>query len=227
MNAYLRLRQACLATSTRPFLARGRAVVRCERCQLGRAHCICAYRSHNTCPFDWVLLMHRDEVFKPTNTGRLIADTFPDNTLAFEWSRTEPCKDLLDVLTSEARQCVIAFPPQQGPVRPQLCPAEALAGKQRLTVIVPDGTWKQAAKMVRASPYLHGLPLLALTPEADAGYALRQAARTGQLSTAEAGTNILRAAGQTELAQLLAAYFVRFNEAYAAMRGRTTTESGA
>ena len=42
------------------------------------------------------LLMFDTEPMKPSNTGRLIADILPDTT-AFQWSRTEPSQDLLDL----------------------------------------------------------------------------------------------------------------------------------
>ncbi|HTF84197.1 MAG TPA: DTW domain-containing protein, partial [Cellvibrio sp.] len=74
MNKYEQLRHRCRLESTRDFNARGKSVVRCESCQLASFACLCQWRPQSMSECDFVLLMHRDEVFKPTNTGRLIAD---------------------------------------------------------------------------------------------------------------------------------------------------------
>jgi DTW domain-containing protein YfiP len=109
-NQYLRLRAQRLAESTREFLARGKSVVRCEHCQLAVFACICPWRPELEARCEFVLLMHRNEVFKPTNTGRLIAELLPQQTHVFCWSRTEPAQELLDLLGDPLRRCVIVFP---------------------------------------------------------------------------------------------------------------------
>ena len=55
------------------------------------------------------------------------------------------------------------------------------------TLVVLDGTWPQAVKMLRASPRLAALPRLALAPERPSGYGeLRREPAPGHLSTIEA-----------------------------------------
>ncbi len=55
------------------------------------------------------LLMFDTEPMKPSNTGRLIADILPD-TVAFQWSRTEPSQDLLDLVQKPDYQPMVVFP---------------------------------------------------------------------------------------------------------------------
>lgn len=55
------------------------------------------------------LLMFDTEPMKPSNTGRLIADILPD-TVAFQWSRTEPSQDLLDLVQNPDYQPMVVFP---------------------------------------------------------------------------------------------------------------------
>lgn len=109
-NAFHRLRTRRLAEATREFMARGKSVVRCELCQLAKTACICPWRPTRASGCEFVLLMHRDEVLKPTNSGRLIADVFPAHTHAFCWSRTEPDVELLRLLNDPARLCLLVFP---------------------------------------------------------------------------------------------------------------------
>ncbi|HBQ80311.1 MAG TPA: DTW domain-containing protein, partial [Erwinia persicina] len=87
-NAVLLLRAARLARATRPFLARGNRITRCQRCLLPQKNCLCDTLAPQAARSRFCLVMFDSEPMKPSNTGRLIADILPD-TLAFGWSRTE------------------------------------------------------------------------------------------------------------------------------------------
>ncbi|MCL7680395.1 DTW domain-containing protein, partial [Klebsiella pneumoniae] len=80
---------------TRPFLARGNRIKRCQRCLLPLRHCLCDTLQPQPARSRFCLIMFDTEPMKPSNTGRLIADILPD-TEAFQWSRTEPPAALLE-----------------------------------------------------------------------------------------------------------------------------------
>ncbi len=171
---------------------------------------------------EFVLLMHRDEVYKPTNTGRLIADLFPHQVQAFLWDRTRPEPALLDLLQAPNRQCVLVFPDDG--VRPVLNVQAAQnqgTPAKILTAVLLDGTWKQARKMSKAS-WLQSLPCINLSQalqQLDTGhYAVRQACESGRVATAEAAALCLQAAEEEDNAQRLLDYFSIFNEHYVATR---------
>lgn len=209
------------ANSTRPFKARGVSVARCQRCMLGVTACICSWRVSSQLELEVIVIMHHDEIFKPTNTGRLIGDIFPHNTAYFEWSRTAPEPELLAIIEDPNRQCVLLFP---NPDANKNLPAKSIANgsnieeKKRLTLIVLDGTWRQAKKMSRSSSWLDGLPNLELNFQNQSEYGVRHAPKSGQLSTAEASAQALHMCGETLGAQLLSDYFLVFAEHYLATR---------
>lgn len=223
-NAFVKLRAQTLARATRPFLARGIAVQRCERCLLSQNLCICPWRVRSESRVDLVLLFHHDEIFKPTNTGRLIADVLPEQTLAFEWSRTQPDPALLDLLADPARQCLVIFPAQPGDVRPVYHQAPPVPADKVLTLILLDGTWKQASKMFRASAWLAQVPAWSPAGDSPGHYRIRQAARAGQLATAEAAALVLQQCGEHAAAQTLLDYFSVFHSHYSAMRLNRTVD---
>jgi DTW domain-containing protein YfiP len=226
-NSVQRLRQQCLAQSTRPFLARGSSVRRCAACLLAEPVCICSWMVARNSAVDFILLLHRDEVFKPTNTGRLIADIFPDNVSAFEWSRTQPSAELLALLADPARYPVIVFPADEASGRTVHTSAPSLEGK-RLTLLLLDGTWRQASRMFRSSRWLAGLPVLTFASAQEGRYAVRQKIRDGQLATAEAAAELLRLCGEEENGEILEDYFLVFNEHYLSSRsGRSLAELSA
>ena len=86
-HAVARLRASRLATSKKPFLARGCRALRCQDCRLVPSHCVCAWRPRIAAQSAVCLLMHDVEALKPSNTGWLIADVVAD-TSAFGWLRT-------------------------------------------------------------------------------------------------------------------------------------------
>ena len=110
-HALHRLYQYRQSISTRPYLARGTKTQRCQQCLLATAQCRCAERAWLPTDNSFLLLLHRQEIFKPSNTGRLIADLIED-CHGYIWSRTEPEPELLTLLQASDRQPVLVFPHQ-------------------------------------------------------------------------------------------------------------------
>mgnify|MGYP000561892184 CR=1 FL=1 len=73
-NAVLKLRAERLARATRPFLARGNRIRRCQRCLLPLKVCLCETLAPSSAESRFCLVMFDTEPMKPSNTGRLIAD---------------------------------------------------------------------------------------------------------------------------------------------------------
>ncbi|KHN53881.1 DTW domain-containing protein [Dickeya fangzhongdai] len=213
-NAVLRLRQQRLALSTRPFRARGCRVIRCQRCLLPEVHCLCDTLSPRTARSRFCLVMFDTEPMKPSNTGRLIADVLPQ-TDAFLWSRTEPDPALLAALQTEEYQPWLVFLADDDESGRQVCHQLPADGKPPLFVML-DGTWPEARKMFRKSPYLDTLPILSLSVDALSSYQLREASSAGQHCTAEIAIALLRQAGDNDAAEALAQHFDRFRRHYLA-----------
>lgn len=210
----LRLRE--LAKTKKPFMARGSKVKRCPECLLPLQGCICAARPAPQSGSAFCMIMYWGEAFKPSNTGRLIADVVHDNH-AFVWDRTRPDTALLDLLNDARYLPIVVFPHQYA--EPERCihsPAEALQDSERIPLYVMlDGTWREAKKMFR-SVYLNDLPVLGLEPETASTYQLREAAHKHQLCTAEVAALVLALGGEETAAQTLTDYFSVFRRNYIA-----------
>ncbi|MBW7983858.1 tRNA-uridine aminocarboxypropyltransferase [Enterobacillus tribolii] len=228
-NAVLRLREERLSRATRPFLARGCRVRRCQRCLLPQPQCLCETISPQAARSRFCLMMYDTEPMKPSNTGRLIADILPD-TAAFQWSRTEEDEELQRLLADPAYQPYVVFP-------------AAYAAPERVTSRLPveeepktplfillDGTWPEARKMFRKSPYLDRFPVFSLDDDIVAqSYLLREAQRPEQHCTAEVAATLLMLAGDQAASQALHQHFTRFRRQYLLgkphHRGDVTAES--
>ncbi|WP_421550641.1 tRNA-uridine aminocarboxypropyltransferase [Kluyvera intermedia] len=212
-NAVLRLRAERLARATRPFRARGNRVRRCQRCLLVTGYCLCNTIVPHPANSRFCLVMFDTEPMKPSNTGRLIADILP-LTDAFQWSRTEPPQALLDLVKNPDYQPMVVFPSSYaGPERQVL--SAPPSGKPPLFIML-DGTWPEARKMFRKSPWLDNLPLISVDLSRVSAYSLREVHAEGQYCTAEVAIALLDLAGDTGAATALSQHFTRFRENYLA-----------
>ncbi len=205
----------------REFKARGSFVRRCEACNLPALNCLCPYKvTADSCTRVW-LLTHPLEHYKPTNTGRLIRDVLP-TTEVFTWYRTAPDERLLAMLEDARYAPFVIFPDDQADYADRVVGMEAVAARQaegRIPVfLILDGTWRQARRIFRKSPYLAELPVLPLATERLTRYRLRKPASAAHLCTAEVAAELLRQAGDGEAAERLDDYFDVFNDSYAASR---------
>lgn len=219
-NAVLRLRQQRLEQSTKPFRARGCRVVRCQRCLLPVQNCLCRTIQPQDARSRFCLVMFDTEPLKPSNTGRLIADILPD-TQAFLWSRTSPDPQLLAALNNPNYQPYLVFLADKTEEGRQIFQQLPRQGKAALFVLL-DGTWPEARKMFRKSPYLDGLPILSLTVDALSRYQLREASNVGQHCTAEIAIALLGQAGDNAAAEALSNHFDRFRRHYLAGKSHHT-----
>ena len=212
-NAVLQLRAERLARATRPFLARGNRIRRCQRCLLPLKQCLCDTITTAKAGSRFCLVMFDTEPMKPSNTGRLIADILPD-TAAFQWSRTEPPQTLLDLVNNPDYQPVVVFPASYADAGREVISAPN-TGKPPLFIML-DGTWTEARKMFRKSPYLDALPVISVDLSRVSAYHLREAHAEGQYCTAEVAIALLDLAGDTVAAETLADHFSRFRTRYLA-----------
>ena len=218
-HAVSRLRTARLARASKPFLARGGPRgERCAACRLVPSHCICALRPSVPTRAAVCLLMADIEPIKPSNTGWLIADVVPD-TFAFGWARTETDPALLALLADPQWQPYVVFPGEfvtAERVVTQVDMAEARADqpRKRPLFVLLDGTWAEARKMFRKSPYLDHLPVLSLQPEQISNYRLRRSNRDDHFCTSEVAALCLALAGESQVAQTLEAYLDVFTLHY-------------
>ncbi|MBJ7555114.1 tRNA-uridine aminocarboxypropyltransferase [Marinomonas spartinae] len=203
-----KLRQQCQESAMRPFIARGANAIRCPSCLMAEFACFCQHRKTSDAPFQFILLFHRDEIHKPTNSGRLIADLYPNDTQAFLWHRTQPPAALLKQLKAIQGHCSILFPntptaqSQNRPPQPLPLPTPEEGSKH--TFIVLDGTWKQASKMFHQSEWLKAIPHLEINSEAQRSFLVRHSSHRMQFATAEVVALLMDSLGyQQEAAKLL------------------------
>jgi DTW domain-containing protein YfiP len=216
-HAVARLRAACLADNeARPRLDRGaERKPRCEGCRLVASHCACALRPRVATRAGVCLLMAEFEPLKPSNTGWLVADVVPQ-AWAFSWSRTAVAPALLALLDDPRWQPLVVFPgefAEPARVVTELAPQACAEGRPPLFILL-DGTWSEARKMFRKSPYLDRFPVLSLHPEQLSRYKLRRSWHGHHFCTSEVAALCLALAGELHAAQTLEAWLDVFSDRY-------------
>jgi DTW domain-containing protein YfiP len=133
-----------------------------------------------------VLYIHRFEERKPTNTGLLAASCLAGSDVRF---RGRP-EDDEPFSCPEGSRALVLFPYEDATPLDQV-----VLDDRPVTLVVPDGNWRQASKMYKRVTGLRGLPCVSLPAGPRSSYRLRSEAHDSGLSTLEA---IARAFGILE-----------------------------
>jgi DTW domain-containing protein YfiP len=206
----------------KPYLAKGSNVKRCPDCLMADGYCLCSHKQSvqqdDSVPVHICLLMHKEESYKPSNTGRLIEHILPDYTHRFYWHRTEPDPEFLGLLKNPKYQPYIIFPGDRGGYDERVVSSASRDDNKIPLFIILDGSWRQAGRMFRLSDYLQSLPVLPLSTQRHSRYKLRKAPDEFHLCTVEVAVELLQQHAQGVAAQALDDYFSIFNELYAQSR---------
>src|SRR5207253_8194346 len=116
---------------------RNNAASRCLRCRMRSSLCVCALMPRIETRTRIVLLIHRAEDRKPTNTGRLATECLVNSEVIVRGNRETESAPLP---IAEGTQPVLLYPAEDA------VPLPELRFDRPVTLIVPDGNWRQASK---------------------------------------------------------------------------------
>ncbi|WP_432755193.1 tRNA-uridine aminocarboxypropyltransferase [Pseudomonas sp. WMBT8] len=149
----------------------------CPRCLRPTTHCLCALIPRLDSRTRVLLLQHPSEVNHALNTARLAALGLVNAQLVVG----EIFEDLQTLLNPPGYQARLLFPAEDAQPLQAYSPSS-----QPLLLVVPDGTWRKARKLLHLNPLLAALPRVTLAEGAVSRYRLRKAPGPGALSTVEA-----------------------------------------
>ena len=183
----------------------------CADCLLRRDLCICQQAPRLQSSLSLLLLTHPAEPGKISNTGKLLLRALP-GCRRLLWQR-QLAAEQLQVATRDQRACLL-YPAagEEGST-----PGVAWSSTDHSCFVLLDGTWQQAAKMLRQCGWLQQLPRLALAPP-PSQFSLRRNQQAGSVSTVETAIELLRQRGDTADARALHNYFAAFQRACEAHR---------
>ncbi|MDT3312550.1 DTW domain-containing protein [Pseudomonas sp. rhizo66] len=149
----------------------------CPRCLRPQTHCLCPLIPNLDSRTRVLLLQHPSEVNHALNTARLAALGLRSAELIVG----EVFEDLPTLLNRPGYRARLLFPADDA--QPMQAYDES---DEPLLLVVPDGTWRKARKMLHLNPLLAALPRVTLAEGGVSRYRLRKAPGPGALSTIEA-----------------------------------------
>lgn len=136
-----------------------------------------------------VILQHPRERDMPIGTARMASLCLPNSELhvGIDWSNAPA---LQRAISDPERPAVLLYPGDGATDLMQDPP------KGPCTLVVLDGTWWQARKLLRSNPNLEALPRVAFTPAKASEYRIRREPQDDYVSTIEALAEVLPALEQ-------------------------------
>ena len=145
---------------------------RCQRCLMQHAHCICDWVPTVKTHVEFLVIRHWKERNSPSNTARLAKLAMPSLRVV-DYGAAGTTWDPRVLLVP---QPALLFPDPEAPV----------SKSAPKTVILVDGSWPQARKLVNKIPGLKGLPRLKIDPPSTPPIRLRTPPMPEGMSTIEA-----------------------------------------
>lgn len=145
----------------------------CPSCQRPLSHCLCPLLPSLASRTQVLILQHPSESAHALNTARLVALGLSTAQLRVG--------ERFDDLRDDGVRSYLLFPGEDA------VPLATLAASaEPIRLVVPDGTWRKARKLLHLNPGLASLPRVALPEGLASRYRLRKAPQPGALSTLEA-----------------------------------------
>ena len=160
------------------------------------ARCICALVPSLVPATRVVVIAHYREARKPTNTGLLAARALANSRVEIVG---DPARPIALPIVAPGERAALLFPSDDARPIAELAPLDVL--------VVPDGNWRQAAKMRARVPGLAALPCATLPDAPPTRYRLRAEPRAGGMATLEAIAHALHALDGDAIADPLLALF--------------------
>ncbi|HZJ95256.1 MAG TPA: DTW domain-containing protein [Thiopseudomonas sp.] len=150
---------------------------RCQRCARPETHCLCALIPNLPSQTRVLLIQHPDETKHALNTARMTALGLQNAELIV----AETVDNLEHYLQQPGYRPCLLFP-GEGAQLLNAYQAEQLPW----LLVVPDGTWRKARRILYCNPLLAALPRVTLPTELSSRYRLRKAPDAQALATVEA-----------------------------------------
>ena len=152
----------------------------CERCLFTPSTCICGAIKRLTNKVSVVILQHPSEEKIAKNTAKLLNLSLTDCKII----KGENNTDFAILNSLPVKSTVLLYPNEHATYLDDTNPKPALSNITHLIVI--DGTWKKAYKILQLTPLLTKFKTVSFKQLPQNRYAIRKAPRADSLSTLEA-----------------------------------------
>ena len=159
----------------------------CARCRRPEVVCYCQHLPNLQTRTKILLLQHPRERHVAIGTARMAHLALPNSTFrtGVDFSNDRVVREMVAPEHDAGPVCVL-FP------RPGAIEVASLPRDRAVTLVVLDGTWSLARKLLTLNPFLRALPHVAFTPSGPSDYRIRRQPAPFCVSTIEALAEVLR-----------------------------------
>ncbi len=201
---------------------------RCGVCALPIDYCLCKHVVSVAVRTRIIVVRHARELRKPSGTARIAQLALPNlEIIDYRDESGDAAPPWLAAMPEALRPVHVSSPAEVGVKLAAHASAHLLfptcgsfADTKPTTLVVLDGTWRQARAMYQRIPGLAALPAVGLAGARAPVRRLRTSSRPGDRSTFEAIAEALALAEGDEVAEPLFALHARFVESSLGARGR-------
>ncbi|MBS2019796.1 MAG: DTW domain-containing protein [Deltaproteobacteria bacterium] len=158
----------------------------CERCRRPMRVCVCAHMPSLSTKTRVMILQHPRERDMAIGTARMASLSLPGSELHIGVT-FDASSDVMRAIADPERPAALLWP-GAGAIDVMTSPPSG-----PITLVVVDGTWSQAKKLVRMNPALAALPRYSFTPPNPSEYRIRREPKDDYVSTIEALVHVLGA----------------------------------
>ncbi len=173
-----------MVVSDQELGTRGRAT--CARCLRPAVVCYCAHLVSIPAQTRVVLLQHPREEGRPIGTAHMASLCLPSASVHVG-THFDDAPILEEILDNSSRPAYLLYPGEDARdiVREPL--------REPITLVVVDGTWAQAKKLVKTNARLAAMPRVSFVPPSPSEYRIRREPKETYLSTLESLVLVLGA----------------------------------
>jgi DTW domain-containing protein len=187
----------------------------CPECRLQRWLCVCAHAPRVALRTPLLLVVHVHDFGRTSNTARLLTLAVRGAAVVRHGVFPAPADPASHVPAGATP--LVLFPGHGArPLTPEL--GASLPSPPAL--VVPDGNWKQASRMVKRLPLLAGAVKVSLPDRALPGLALRTNVAVHHMSTYEAVVQALAVLEGEPVAEPLLDFYRRATDRMLLVRGK-------
>lgn len=187
----------------------------CPACRLPNWLCVCAHAPRLATRTPLLLVVHVHDLGRSSNTVRFLSLAVRDAALLCHGVFPDPADPASRVPAGATP--IVLFP---GRGARTLTPELVAALPSPPALVVPDGNWKQAGRMVKRLPLLDGAVKVSLPTRAFTGAALRRNRPGHRMSTYEAVAQALGVLEGEAVAGQLLDFYRRATDRILLSRGR-------
>jgi DTW domain-containing protein len=159
----------------------------CQECGLHKNLCICAFIPKIEIDTKILLLIHKSELARTTNSGRLAVKALTNSKMLIRGDKNHPLNLSNDIspdnILDKKYQSLLFFPSKNAvPLTKEFVSQH----QWPIQLIVPDGNWRQASKVQNRHIELKDIPHVMISKTNKAQYHLRKEHSPEGMSTLEA-----------------------------------------